>query len=298
MQCDRCRHAAVIFQPYSGLHLCRKHFALDVEAKAKRAIRTHSWLKSGDHVAVDLSAGSGSRALLHFLRELTGRRRDITLSAIVIDEGIAGYRDPAGVVAVAAELGVPCITASFAGEYGTTLDAMVQENGGTAACQYCRVLKQTLLNRVALKNGASRIALGSSLNDVAESVLCDVLAGDTDHLLSCKSVPEGRVPVIRPFMYITGPEVARYAELKFGLLGEPVCPHATGALRGSADAFLDEYTQRHPSARYSLVRLGERIERAGRSVQDRVRRCGRCGEPCGDTCRSCRILDEVACHAQ
>jgi uncharacterized protein (TIGR00269 family) len=298
MQCNRCRREAVIHQPYSGLHLCGQHFFADLEAKAKRAIRTHHWLTSGDHIAVALSGSNGSSALLFFLKNLTARRRDITLSSITIDEGIAGYRDPGHAAAIAAALGVPCVTASFAEEFGTTVDALMREKGGACACRYCGVLKRTLLNKIALKHGISRLALGSSLDHEAESVLTVMLSGEVDGLLCRERVPEGAVPVIRPFMYVPEEEVALYSELTIGRNSTVACPVPKDSLQADAGVFLDEYVLGHPSARYSLVGLRERISAAGSAVQDRVPVCGRCGGPCGDACQSCRILDEVTSHAQ
>ena len=52
----------------------------------------HRWLHPKDHIAVALSGDSVSAALLFFLSKLTGNRRDIRLSAITIDPGIAGYK--------------------------------------------------------------------------------------------------------------------------------------------------------------------------------------------------------------
>ena len=87
MQCDKCRREAVLFQEYSGLHLCKQHFEADFERKAKHEIRSHHWLVPGDHIAVALSGDANSSALLCFLKKLTSSRRDIQISAISIDEG-------------------------------------------------------------------------------------------------------------------------------------------------------------------------------------------------------------------
>ena len=87
MQCSTCRLEAVIFQPYSGRHLCRSHFILDLEAKAKRAIRVHHGMQPGDHIAVAVNGDSAGNALLFFLRKLTGNRKDIRISAIMVGEG-------------------------------------------------------------------------------------------------------------------------------------------------------------------------------------------------------------------
>jgi tRNA(Ile)-lysidine synthase TilS/MesJ len=87
MQCSTCRHEAVIFQPYSGRYLCGDHLILDLEAKAKRAIRVHHGMQPGDHIAVILTGDSAGNALLMFLRKLTGKRKDIRVSAVFVDNG-------------------------------------------------------------------------------------------------------------------------------------------------------------------------------------------------------------------
>ena len=87
MQCSKCHRDAIVFQSYSGLHLCDQHLIADVEAKAKKMIRAQGWLRPGDHIAVLLSGDQSSSALLYFLKKLTAHRRDIRISAITIDNG-------------------------------------------------------------------------------------------------------------------------------------------------------------------------------------------------------------------
>jgi tRNA(Ile)-lysidine synthase TilS/MesJ len=87
MQCSTCRHEAIIFQPYSGRHLCRDHFIRDLEAKAKRAVRVHRGMQPGDHIAVVLNGGCSGNALLFFLQKLTGKRKDVRISAVISEGG-------------------------------------------------------------------------------------------------------------------------------------------------------------------------------------------------------------------
>ena len=105
MQCDRCRSDPVIFQPYSGRNLCRNHFIADFGARAKRAIRKHQWMRPGDHIAVPLSGDRGSSALLFFLQELAGKRRDVRISAIPCNRKTPEDRDEALCDELAGEIG-------------------------------------------------------------------------------------------------------------------------------------------------------------------------------------------------
>jgi hypothetical protein len=97
MQCSTCRHEAMIFQPYSGRYLCEDHLVLDLETKAKRAIRIHRGIQPGDHIAVVITGDSAGNALLFLLLKLTINRMDILVSPFIADtsrENRAISRDP------------------------------------------------------------------------------------------------------------------------------------------------------------------------------------------------------------
>ncbi|MHC1597079.1 MAG: adenine nucleotide alpha hydrolase family protein, partial [Methermicoccaceae archaeon] len=125
--CTKCSSRAVLYQPYSGMHLCAKHFVLDVERKVKRRLRKSRALEKGDRIAVALSGGKDSSSVLLMLSKLLEHRRDVELVALAVDEGISGFR--AHTLKMARKLSkqcdVPLEVVSFEEEYGTTLDALV-----------------------------------------------------------------------------------------------------------------------------------------------------------------------------
>jgi len=300
MKCSKCHRDAVIFQRYSGLHLCGDHFVQDVEAKARRAIRKHHWIQSGDRVAVALSGGKDSSAVLYFLQTLLRKRRDTELFAVTIDEGIRGYRDPACAAGVAASIGVECVCASFAEIYGITLDEIVRERGDALSCSYCGVMRRTALNLVAREHGANKLAFGFNLDDEAQSVLMNVLRGDVRRLVRPMQPVPGLVPRIKPFINVPEREVALYAFMRvegFDLCG---CPYAHNALRADVRSLLNSYAYRHPATKNALVNLGENLshpEITETASQAGMTTCEHCGEPCGGVCRTCQIMDEVRRYA-
>ena len=293
MQCSKCRRPAIIYQRYSGLHLCRNHFMADFEAKAKRAIRTHRWLDSGDSIAVALSGGKDSAALLYFLHKLVSGRRDLRFFAITIDEGIREYRDPAVAREIAEKMGVEHHTFSFREEFGITMDEIVRLKGDLLSCSYCGVLRRRLLNRAARNLGANRLALGLNLDDEAQSVLMNTLRGDTERLMRGDIYREGLVQRIKPFLYIPEREVALYAHLHIEGFVTTGCPYAHNAFRADVRNLLNDFSWRHPSTRHSLVRLGEELASLGIERGSEPRVCPECEELCGEICRSCQMLSEV-----
>jgi len=81
MKCIRCGRAAVIYQRYSGRHLCAEHLIADIESRAKRVIRQNQWLVRGDRIG-GVSGLPGSAPLGMFLDHLVAERHDISIVRI------------------------------------------------------------------------------------------------------------------------------------------------------------------------------------------------------------------------
>jgi uncharacterized protein (TIGR00269 family) len=293
MQCNKCRREAVIFQEYSGLHLCKQHFEDDFERKAKHEIRRHRWLVSGDHIAVALSGDANSCALLFFLKKLTSSRNDIQISAFSIDEGIRGYHD-AGIAERTAGLsGMECIRVSFPERLGITVDEIVHRKGITQACTYCRVIRNYLLHRTAVEHGVTKIASGDDLDDMAASVMKTILQGNCAIPFNTDQTGTGKVLTIFPFIAIPKKEVALYAAFHAREYDISGCPYMNKTFEKDVREMLDEFTIRHPATKYAIMNLKKNINASCAMKTDLVHTCERCGEPSDGICISCRIIDEV-----
>ena len=282
MRCDKCGNEAVLYQDYSGQHLCHQHFIMDMEAKVKRAIRTHHWMKTGDHIAVALSGDPATIALVFFLKKLTEKRRDIRVSAITIDEGIKEFRNPVQAKRVTESLGVSWISRSFEEDYGIMMDEIARRKGAAHTCRYCRILRNHLLNRIACGIGATKLALGTSLDDGAQDVLSDVLCGNAEHLFVAHRTSPGIILQIHPFMDVPAQELRLYAAIHSDIIpnGEDLavqCPYASIAEEWDIHAMLEEYTQNHPATKHALVNLRENLSRTPCTAIDSIPTCPHCG---------------------
>ena len=296
MQCNKCRRNAVFFQEYSGLHLCEEHFEADVEAKAKHEIRRHRWMIPGDHIAVALSGNPSSSALLFFLKKLTANRRDIRISAITLDYGIAGYRDPVYAMRIAQLMDTECTTGSFHEDFGITVDEIAHTKGTSYACTYCRILRNFLLNRIARELGITKLAIGNTLDDCAIGVLKNILQGNPGILVSSGRNVRGKIPRIVPFLSIPCNEVALYADLHIKEYDQARCPYNNKPFEKDVQEMLRDLTIRHPATKYALRSLEKNLACACVSMADSVSSCEQCGEPADGFCQSCRIINEVTAH--
>jgi uncharacterized protein (TIGR00269 family) len=293
MQCNKCRREAVLFQEYSGQHLCEQHFETDFERKAKHEIRSHRWLASGDHIAVAHSGDANSCALLFFLKKLTSSRRDIRISVISIDEGIMGYRDPGIAKGTAGLSGTEYIRVSFADRLGITVDEIAHIKGVACACTYCRVIRNYLLHETAMEHGVTKIALGDDLDDLAASVMKTVLEGHLTIPVNADQTGTGKILMIHPFSAIPKKEVAYYAALHARGYDISGCPYNHTLFEKDVQKMLNEFTTRHPATKYALMNLKKNLNAICVTNSDLVHTCERCGRPADGICSSCRIIDEV-----
>jgi len=221
MRCDTCGNEAVCFQPYSGRYLCGRHLISDIETRAKRTIRSHRWLRPGDHIAVPLAGDRRSAALLFFLRDLTGRRRDIHLIAILppAEEITDGQREAARTVAESLRLS-------------------------------CREI---------LDSGVTRIAIPVSLDDVSQGVLGEFLFGDVDRLVNPRQPGSDRLPIICPFISVPSAEIDLYWDLKGTAVALPAPGRAGNILPRETRDLFEDYCRRHPATKHAILSLADEL---------------------------------------
>ena len=256
MKCQRCSKSAVIYQKYSNAHLCKSHFIEDVERKIKRDIRKFKMVGRSEKIAVALSGGKDSIALLYILHKIFRNRPDLEFMAITIDEGIKGYRENTidHAIKLTGELGIRHIIRSFEDEFETSLDALTREKENRA-CTLCGVLRKNILNKAARELGANKIAIGHNLDDESQTILMNYMRGDIDRLkrMIPGTIQKGMVPRIKPLRSIPEKEVALYGFLNNLPVSMDECPYAGFALRNEIRELLNNYEVNHPGTKYSLL---------------------------------------------
>jgi uncharacterized protein (TIGR00269 family) len=278
-----------------GRHLCRDHFTSDLEARVLDTIRSRKLIVHKDHVAIALSGGKDSTALLMILSRVLPALGDVRLSAVTIDEGIHGYREDTVRSAddLVKRFGLPHTMVSFPELFGKTLDAFLKGRE-SEACTVCGILRRKALNAGAERAGATKLATGHNLDDEAQSVFMNVLRGDLPRLVrDSGSDSQGRfIPRIKPLMFISEKEIAVYLMLHGAWADLPECPYAVHALRGEVRRMLANLEAKHPGTMLNLMKSKAAIEArcAGQLAEDEVKRCRECGDPCsGDICQLCTL---------
>ena len=251
--------SAVLRRPKDGSRLCRACFFAAFEAEVLHTIVTHNLLPRGERIALAVSGGKDSTVLAAVLTKLNrahGLGAELVL--LSVDEGIRGYRDDSldAVRRTAAthEDHPELTVVSYKDLYGWSMDEIVEAVGRRNNCAFCGVFRRQALERGAALVGAHKIATGHNADDVAETVLMNLLRGDIARLGRCAApstegpadassgAPRGpaSIPRVKPFLYCYEKEIvlyARHAKLDYV---STECKYSPGAYRGFAREFLKD----------------------------------------------------------
>jgi uncharacterized protein (TIGR00269 family) len=297
--CSLCTEPAVAYQRSIKRHLCGTHFTADVELRVADSIKTRQMIDPLDRVAVALSGGKDSTALLLLLHRLLPLWQDVRLIAITIDEGIAGYREETIQSAenLTGRLGIEHHCISFTSLFGDSLDVFLTGRE-TQACSICGILRKKALVVGAQQAGATKLATGHNLDDEAQSVLMNVFRGDLPRLIrnSSRESSGKFIPRIKPLSRISEKDIATYLMLNDAWNELPECPYTGYAMRREVRSILSGFEYKHPGTMLHLMESKEKIERYGQGslISEPLRSCRECGDPCsGDLCQVCLLRQSL-----
>jgi uncharacterized protein (TIGR00269 family) len=301
VRCSSCDDAAIVDQPYRNRHLCAAHFARSVEERVRAEFHRQIPGFAGGTIAVALSGGKDSVVALALAASYFRRRPNVRLVALSVDEGIEGYRSNTlrCAEALTRDLGIPHRIVRADDEIGVSTDVAAERLPMTVPCSFCGVWRRRLLNRAAREAEADALVLGFNLDDLAQTVLMNLVRGDLDRLV--RMAPHrlrqpGLVPRIAPLAQLPEREVFLYARQRRLPFDHGECPHAGRASRNLFRDVVWQLEEAHPGTRQSLLRTHERLV-ASWLAQDGAgapSRCRSCGDPSvGELCRACEYLQVV-----
>ncbi|CAN6480839.1 unnamed protein product [Victoria cruziana] len=297
--CYLCNVArAALQRPKTQQQICKECFYSAFEEEIHNVIVGNQLFKPGERVAIAASGGKDSTVLAYVLSTLN-RRHDygLDLFLLSIDEGITGYRDDSLETVKRNEIqyGIPLKVLSYKTLYGWTMDEIVKEIGLKNNCTFCGVFRRQALDRGAALMKADKIATGHNADDIAETVLLNILRGDIARLSRCTLITtgeDGPIPRCKPFKYSYEKEIVMYAYFKRLDYFSTECIYSPNAYRGFAREFIKDLERMRPRAILDIIRSGEnfRISTSTKMPEQGV--CERCGYISSQKlCKACVLLD-------
>lgn len=262
--CARCHeNKAIVKRPKTGDPACKSCFFEAFETEIHETITRGHLFNRGDYVAVAASGGKDSTVLAYVMK-LLNERYDYGLKLVLlsIDEGITGYRDDSleSVKRNQEDYGIPLKILSYKDLYNWTMDDVVKTVGRKNNCTFCGVFRRQALDKGAAILGVDKIVTGHNADDVAETVLMNILRGDIARLQRCTQILTdggGSIPRSKPFKYTYEKEIVMYAYFKNLDYFSTECIYSPNAYRGHARAYLKDLEAIDPCIILNIIHSGE-----------------------------------------
>ncbi len=217
-----------------------------------KACADYGLIADGDHILIGLSGGKDSLALV----ELLGRRAQIykprfQVTAVHVRVKERAYQtDLSYLEHFCAEAKVPLIVRD------TEIDNGERANGQTSEsspCFLCSWYRRKALFDLAQEIGCNKIALGHHRDDVAQTLLMNLIYQGTIATIP-PILPMAKMPLslVRPLYLVDEADIARYAKLR-GYQKQPkLCPFEHVTSREKAKDLLAQIKAVNPEALDSI----------------------------------------------
>ena len=170
-----------------------------IESQMRKAIEDYHMIDEGDKIAVALSGGKDSIALLYCLNNM--RRyypKQYDIHVITINPGFDGFDEK-----------IICNLCKNLGVKYTIVPSQIKqivfdERKEKNPCSLCANLRRGILCSTAKKLGCNKIALGHNEDDVLETFIMNLTyAGRIDTFPPVGYMDKSDITVIRPLIYVT-----------------------------------------------------------------------------------------------
>lgn len=222
-----------------------------------RAIGEYKMIRPGDRIAVGVSGGKDSLALLDALLLLQKRSPvKYTLHAFTVEQG--KFLRP--IEPLAEYLKSREIPWTY---YRDEASFQLLEEQPDHGCDLCSRYRRRAVYDIAASLGANVVALGHTADDFCEALLRNMLyTGRLGALPPITWSREKDYRLIRPLVYVSEDITQAYTEQQGMPITPCACSHRTGSVRRNLREFLRELQQENPHALENVLTAMSHIDTA------------------------------------
>lgn len=222
----------------------------------RAAVDKYNMIEAGDKIAVGVSGGKDSLALLYALAKLRDfYPKPFSLVAITLDYQFNGIaEDYTAIEALCKKLQVEYIVRR------TNLwEVIFETRKEKNPCSLCAKMRRGLLHDTAVANGCNKVALGHHLDDAAETFLMNLLNGGKIGCFSPVSyLSKKKLYLIRPLIFTYEKDVAAAARRANLPVVKSRCPMDKVSNRQNMKELLKSLEKDYPAVRKKIVGALER----------------------------------------
>ena len=223
---------------------------------ARRAVDDYNMIEDGDKIAVGISGGKDSLALL---TALAGLKRfypkKFEVIGISIDMGLEGM-DFSGVAKYCEELGVEYKIVKT--EISNIIFNVRKEPN---PCSLCAKMRRGALNLAAVEEGCNKVALGHHFDDVVETFMLNLFfEGRIGTFSPVTYLSRMDITVIRPLIYMPEKDVRYFASKTELPVVASTCPADGNTERENMKQLLASIERNNKGLRYRIFGAIQRGE--------------------------------------
>jgi len=307
-KCSRCRkNSAIIEIRYAKQKLCQSCFNNFFINRIRRVVEEFKMFNKNERVAVAVSGGKDSVALLHALKTAF---KDQDIFAFYINLGINYYSDhlEKKVIKLCEDLKIPLEIYNLKEKEGYTIDEFLITKYKDKMCSVCGTIKRNIFTLLSVKVNANVLATGHNLDDTVSTMMSLFLIGDFEAIRKLK-------PVLKPLLngyprkikpLITTPEIEDlyYVSLNELPLQECSCPHGEITPIKQIKNWIDELEKTQPDIKFRLLSIFRKkiiplYEKNLNEELEDIKACSICSMPSNsEICSKCKRVLELKEYKQ
>ena len=236
-----------------------------------KAIHEFNMIREGDRIAVGVSGGKDSLALLNALL-LLAKRSPVHFDVLAFTVEQGKFTRP--IEPLAEYMKAREVPWKY---YRDEASFQLLEEQPDHGCDLCSRYRRRAVYEIAAGLGANVVALGHTADDFCEALLRNTLyTGRLSALPAVTWSRTGDFRLIRPLVYVAEEITAAYAAEGGVPIIPCVCSWRTGTVRRSVREFLDDVKKDHPHVLDNILSAMGRIDTS--RLLDRRFHEGRSGE--------------------
>lgn len=220
-------------------------------SRMRAAMEKYNMIEEGDVIAVGVSGGKDSLALLYALSEM---RRfypvKYEVKAITADMSFFGEKtDFSEITALCESLGVEHIIRETE-LYHIIFETRKEKN----PCSLCARMRRGILHDMTKETGCTKLALGHHMDDAAETFMMNLLSGGRiESFRPVTYLSRKDLTMIRPMILATEKEVLSAARKMNLPTVESPCPMDKTSNRNEMKELLAELEKKYPSLKEKII---------------------------------------------
>jgi tRNA(Ile)-lysidine synthase TilS/MesJ len=208
----------------------------------------YKMVEDGDRIAVGLSGGKDSTALLYFLCMLKKYTPlDFTLLPVYLDLGFGN--DYSVLQKICDDLNLPLLVEKT--NIGTVVFDIRQEK---SPCSLCSNLRRGALNRTAKNLQCNKVALGHHADDAIDTLFMSMIFEGRYHLFKPVTYLDRiDITVIRPMILVSEQDIKRFCTSIDFIAAKNRCPADGVTKREEVKTIIAGIESRYPGARQRIL---------------------------------------------